>query len=84
LKDLYPGTSINSWSFLMAVLLAEGLVEPHPDDPRRFLLTNPDAFLSGLDKLKGSHSKSGKASPKAKAKAAPRIPKAKAKPATSK
>lgn len=52
LKDLYPDTSINSWSFLMACLLEEGLVEKHPDQPRRFKLTDPEAFLARLEKLK--------------------------------
>jgi hypothetical protein len=87
LKDIYPGTSINSWSFLMATLLAEGLVEPHPDHLRRFVLTDPDAFLASLDKLKpvkAQHSAPAKRKPKPKAKAGASMPKAKAKPATSK
>ncbi len=60
-KDLYPDTSINSWSFLMAALLQEGLVEPHPDHLRRFRLTDTETFLAGLEKLDGakqSHSAS--------------------------
>lgn len=52
LKDLYPGTSINSWSFLMAALLEEGLVEDHPDHLRRYRLADTDAFLASIDQLK--------------------------------
>jgi hypothetical protein len=83
LKDLYPGTSINSWSFLMAVLLAEGLVEPLEDNKRRYQLCDPDAFLSSLDKLKAKHqfsphSGSARGKPKAKAKAGASMRKSKA------
>jgi hypothetical protein len=83
MKDVYPAhSSINNWSFLTAVLLAEGVVETHPDHPRRYrLCKNPDAFLSSLDKQKATHSVSAKPKPKAKAKAPARMPKGKSKPA---
>jgi hypothetical protein len=81
LKDLYTG-SINSWSFLMAALLSLGLVEPLKDNGRRYQLSNPDAFLKSLDKLKSQHTGSGKGKPKAKVKAESRMSKGKAKPAT--
>jgi hypothetical protein len=83
LKDLYTG-SINSWSFLMAALLSLGLVEPLKNNGRRYQLSNPDAFLASLDKLKSQHTGSGKGKPKAKVKAASRISKSKSKPATGK
>jgi hypothetical protein len=81
LKDIYTG-SINSWSFMMAVLLSLGLVEPLKDNGRRYQLSNPDAFLKSLEKLKSQHTGSGKGKPKVKAKAASRMSKGKAKPAT--
>ena len=69
LKDLYSG-SLNSWSFMMAVLLAEGLVEPMEDNKRRYQLCDTSAFLASLDKLKASHqSPPHSASRKGKAKA---------------
>jgi hypothetical protein len=81
LKDVYPPhTSCNSWSMLMGVLLAEKLVEPHPDHPRRFKLCDP----ATVQEWKAQHSATRKAKPKVKAKAATRMPKAKAKPATGK
>lgn len=83
-KDLYPGTSINSWSFLMAVLLAEGLVEPLEDNKRRYKLCDVDAFMKSLDKLKGQHTTTAKANPKAKSKAAASMKKPQKKPATGK
>lgn len=85
LKDVYPAnTSCNSWSFLMAVLLAERLVERLENNKRHFQLCDPAPFLTSIEKLKATHSKPAKAKPKAKAKAAARMPKGKAKPATGK
>ncbi|AQA20024.1 hypothetical protein BST95_19040 [Halioglobus japonicus] len=60
LQPLYPGTSINSWSFLMAVLLAEGLIEPLSDNKRRFQLCDPAPFRQQIEKLKAAHSDSPK------------------------
>ncbi len=69
LRDLYLDTSVNSWSFMMAVLFAEGLVVKHPDNPRRFKLADTKAFIAALDKLqpaKGSHSAPRKGKARAK------------------
>jgi hypothetical protein len=84
LKDLYPSVSINSWSFLMSALLAEGLLEPLEDNKRRYQLCDPAGFLANLDKLKSTHSGSSKGKPKAKAKAATRMRKSKDAQAPSK
>jgi hypothetical protein len=84
LKNLYPSSSINSWSFMMAALLSLGLVEPLKDNGRRYKLCNPDAFLASLEKMKAQHTGSAKGKPKAKVKAASHISKSKSKPATGK
>lgn len=60
LKDLYPGTSINSWGFLMAALVAEGLIQPLEDNKRRFQLCDPAPFLQQVEELKKAHSDSRK------------------------
>ena len=70
LKDLYPGSSINSWGFLMAVLVAEGLVERQEGNLRHFRLCDSAPFLASLDTLKtpkAPHSTPRKRKPKAKA-----------------
>jgi hypothetical protein len=85
LKGVYPAnSSINNFSFALACLLAEGLVEIHPDHPRRYHLSaDPDAFLAAMKELTPSDSKPGKATGKVKATAGARMSKDKAKPATS-
>ena len=83
LKDVYPpSTSCNSWSFLMAVLLAEGLVERLEDNKRHYRLCDPADFLASLPKPNSVHSGPAKGKPRARAKAATRMQKSKAKPAT--
>jgi hypothetical protein len=85
LKDVYPAnSSINSWGFMMAVLVAEGLVERLEDNKRHFRLCGPQPFLDSLQTLKASQSPPGKAQPRAKTKAAPRMQKGKPKSATGK
>jgi hypothetical protein len=87
LKDLYPGSSINSWSFMMSVLLGLGLIVPLEKNGRRYQLNNPEAFLKSLEKLKASkaqHSVPAKGKPNAKVKPASRMLKSKATPATGK
>jgi hypothetical protein len=60
LKDLYPDTSINSWGFLMAALLAEDLIQPLEDNKRHFRLCDPARFLQQVEELKAKHSDSRK------------------------
>jgi len=55
-----------------------------PGKKRHYQLGDVKSFLTEMDKLKASHTKSGKAPAKAKAKAGTRMTKAKAKPATGK
>jgi hypothetical protein len=82
-KEVCPkNSSINNWSFLTALFLQEGLVEKHPDHPRRYRLCSPDAFLASLEKLKTTHSSSTKGTLKTKAKAASRISKSASKKST--
>jgi hypothetical protein len=37
LQALFPGKSVNTAGFLLAVLKQEGAVTPHPDKPRQYL-----------------------------------------------
>ena len=71
LKDVFPAnTSCNSWSFLMAVLVTEGLVERREDNKRQFRLCDQAPFLASVASSKASHSPPGKGKPRAKAKSA--------------
>ncbi len=83
LRPLFLGKSANNPSFLMATLVAEGLLEAAPDRRRHYQLCDPTPFLAEVEKLKAAHSKTGKPRAKAKAKARagmtkPTKPKAKA------
>jgi hypothetical protein len=73
LKDLYPDTSINSWGFLLAVLIKEGVVEKDPENGRHYRLCDPALFQAEMAKLVTAHSKPGKAKSKTKTKAASRM-----------
>jgi hypothetical protein len=78
------GKSANTPGFLVAVLCAEGILEPMGDKKRVHQACDPAAFLNSLEELQPATGKKpatkAKASAKAKSKAAP---KAKAKsPAT--
>jgi len=83
LRPLLTG-SVNTSSFLLATLVKEGILEPVPDKKRHYQLGDAKPFLAAVAELKGNHSQSGKAKPLAKAKAATRMSKNKAKPATGK
>jgi hypothetical protein len=83
LRPLLTG-SVNTASFLLATLVHTGVVEPVPDKKRHYQLGDAKPFQAEMDKLKGSHSRAGKAKPKAKATAGSRMSKGKAKPATGK
>jgi hypothetical protein len=84
LRALFQGKSVNTPAFLLATLVKEGLLAPVPDKKRHYQLGDDKPFLSAVDEMKGSHSQPGKATPKVKAKAATRMSKNKAKPATGK
>ena len=66
------------------LLVKEGILAPVPDKKRHYQLGDAKPFLAAVDVLKATHSQSGKAKPKVKAKAATRMSKNKAKPATGK
>jgi hypothetical protein len=84
LYPLFSGKSVNTPSFLLATLVSEGVLAPVPGKKRHYQPGDAKPFLAAVAELKGSHTQPGKAKPKAKAKAAARMPKAKAKPATGK
>lgn len=84
LLPLFQGRSVNTPSFLLATLVEEGILEPVPDSKRHYQLGDAKAFLAEMEKLKATHSATGKGKPRAKAKAATRMAKGKAKPATGK
>lgn len=76
--------SVNTRSFLLASLVNEGILQQVPDKKRHYQIGDTQSFLTGLDKLTATDSKSSKPNHKAKAKAGACMPKGKAKPATGK
>ncbi len=82
LGSLFTGRSSNSTGFLMATLVKEGILEPVPDSKRHYQLCEPADFLAEMYKLTAAHSKSVKPKPKAKTRAATRMPKKAKPPAT--
>ena len=76
LRPLFKGKSVNTPSFMLAVLTAEGLLEPMPKRKRVHRATDPAAFLATVEELKKDAGIKSAAKPKAKPRA-----KAKAKPA---
>ena len=76
------GKSVNTPAFLLATLVKEGILAPVPDKKRHYQLGDAKPFLAEMDKLMTTDSGTGKAKPLAKAKAATRMSKGKAKPAT--
>ncbi len=76
LRPLFLGKSVNTPSFMLAVLTAEKLLEPMPKRKRVHRATDPAPFLATVEELKkGAGIKGGKKSPakaKAKSKPAPR------------
>jgi len=83
LRGLYSGRSSNSPGFLAACLLKEGVLAI-PDNKRHYQLADTKPFLAEMDKLKAGHSKPSKGKSRAKAKAEPRMSKAKPTTAPSK
>ena len=49
LRSLFKGKSVNTPSFMLAVLSAEGLLKPMPKRKRVHRATDPQAFLDSLD-----------------------------------
>ena len=85
LRGLYSGRSSNSPGFLAACLVKEGILSPVADDGKRhYQLADLKPFLAEMQKLMSAHSKPGKAKPKVKGKAAPRMSKGKTPTAPSK
>jgi hypothetical protein len=76
-RKIFRGKSSNTPGFLIAVLVAEGLLEPMPGKSRVHQACDPSAFLESVKALQRGTPTSGK-KPAAKAKAKP---KAKAKTA---
>ena len=69
------GKSVNTSAFLLATMIKEGILVPVPDSQRHFELADTKPFLAEVEKLKAAHSKPVKAKPRAKTKAAARMPK---------
>lgn len=51
LSSLYAGKSVNTPAFLLAAMLHEGLVIPHPEQARRYSKTDPTEFIKGIQAL---------------------------------
>mgnify|MGYP001823406403 CR=1 FL=1 len=66
---LFRGKSANNPGFLLAVLVAEGLLEPVPDKKRVFQACDPAAFVARVQGEEGVTPAKSKARPRAKAKA---------------
>ena len=54
LKTIFRGKSINTSGFLLAVLKAEGLIEPMQDRRRYFQRADPNAFVTQIKALLAS------------------------------
>ena len=80
-RKIFRGKSSNTPGFLIAVLVAEGLLEPMPGKSRVHQACDPSAFLDSVNALQGgSTPASKKRAPRAKAKTkAKTAPKAKSK-----
>lgn len=63
LFPLFHGKSVNTACFLMAVLLAEGLVQPSREKPRRYELADLKEFMAKMDGQRDKPKKGGKRPP---------------------
>ena len=77
LRPLFRGKSVNTPSFMLAVLSAEGLLEPMPKRKRVHRATDPAPFLASLDQggrvaVKAKPKARAKTKAKPKAKTAPK------------
>jgi hypothetical protein len=81
-RKIFRGKSANTPGFLIAVLCAEGILEPMPDKKRVHQVCDPAPFLANVEELKKESgitsgkkpAAKAKAKPKAKAKAASKTP----------
>jgi hypothetical protein len=73
-RKIFRGKSANTPGFLVAVLCAEGLLEPMGDKKRDHQACDPTAFLNSLEELQKTTGKkpATKAKAPAKSKAAPK------------
>jgi hypothetical protein len=83
-RKIFRGKSANTPGFLIAVLCAEGLLEPMPDKKRVHQACDPANFLASVEELRNEAGITSGKKPAAKAKAKPKAkaktaPKAKAK-----
>jgi hypothetical protein len=69
-RKIFRGKSANTPGFLIAVLCAEGILEPMADKKRVHQACDPAPFLASVDALRKGTATPAK--PKAKAKAAPK------------
>ena len=83
-RQIFRGKSANTPGFLIAILCAEGLLEPMPDKKRVHQACDPSSFLASVEELKeeAGITSGKKTAAKAKAKQRAKVktaPKAKAK-----
>ena len=73
-RKIFRGKSANTPGFLVAVLCAEGIIEPMGEKKRVHQACDPAAFLASVEALQNGSSKKPRAKTKAvpKAKAAPK------------
>lgn len=51
LRGVFQGRSSNNPAFMMSVLLQEGIVAPHPEQPRAYQLADTKLFTESMQKL---------------------------------
>jgi hypothetical protein len=71
-RKIFRGKSANTPGFLIAVLCAEGILEPMPDKKRVHQACDPAPFLASLEALQDGSTPAPKAISKAKTEAAPK------------
>lgn len=64
LLSLYVGKSVNTPAFLLAAMLHEGLIIPHPERTRCYVKTDPTEFIKGIQALIGKPVTKKKSAPK--------------------
>jgi hypothetical protein len=69
LRSLFCGKSANTPGFMIAVLCAEGILEPMAEKKRVHQACDPGPFLAQLNELRGGSPAKPKTKPRAKAKA---------------
>jgi hypothetical protein len=71
-RKIFRGKSANTPGFLIAVLCAEGILEPMPDKKRVHQACDPAPFLASLEELQDGSTPAPKAISKAKTEVAPK------------